>query len=811
MQPQKTLCTMVLFLILLSYINNRLGAQIFMVADPNNSSAENGKSPYDGPPFQYFESSSQNYQIVNSEYNNFTDAVESAFSSWSNAAPVTFSLSGSSGVSLISEFKNPDSYGPAWMFPSVSGNIIDCSGSSITLNTAYQWRNDQQDLFGIPQILDVESMVVHEAGELLGIKHPVEGTYSDDSSAPTMAGGDASYFNTTLACRSLEDEDINAARFLQLRVPSLYSNISTAVNVANEIGVGYIYVTSGTHTLNNNLTIGNNINLTISSGVTINLNNKYIKSTGGTVIVEEGATINGSAAYLKSGSTIKGYFSNIQTACNNASTGYTVAIKDGTYNGIITFSGKNYLTITAESGTPTINGRFIIYSSQSLDISNLSCTGIGLSNCANPRIAIYTVGTGSGNGIYLYQSSYFDVTPNAYDFNNGLACSSSNGNVGSCDWGLLDNITGAYASSSNLYMGYTKLCGTSNYDLYAASGGYIYAEECYYDDGEPDTYGNVDVVGTQSCDGLLKASSDHAGNQQFEMANVRAIQDGAPWLQEYRNITTQYMELSKKVKKDIFEKQTFDKEKYDGEYKSVIDQYRNYIKKYYDNDLAKTAFTTVVHCFRQLGEPDAMLAFIREIQEEKKLSGLYGLAERYRMLYYQDKQDYPAALATADKALIDYKSDAALTCDILYAKGLMYAHDMDQKSNAAACFSTIVNNYPDQLLAEFATNELEVLNENAKQESNGQTNNAAADLKIDNYPNPFNPVTKISFTLPERDVVTLNVFDILGRQVAALLDGTYDAGIHTVDFDASNLPSGQYFYHLTTSKQTITKKMLVVK
>jgi hypothetical protein len=52
---------------------------------------------------------------------------------------------------------------------------------------------------------------------------------------------------------------------------------------------------------------------------------------------------------------------------------------------------------------------------------------------------------------------------------------------------------------------------------------------------------------------------------------------------------------------------------------------------------------------------------------------------------------------------------------------------------------------------------------------------------------------------------------MLGRQVAVLCDGAYDAGDHGVEFNAANLPSGQYFYHLTTSKQTLTKKMLVVK
>lgn len=57
----------------------------------------------------------------------------------------------------------------------------------------------------------------------------------------------------------------------------------------------------------------------------------------------------------------------------------------------------------------------------------------------------------------------------------------------------------------------------------------------------------------------------------------------------------------------------------------------------------------------------------------------------------------------------------------------------------------------------------------------------------------------------------LKVFDVLGREVANLADGVYEAGKYEVNFDAGNLPSGVYFYNLTTSSNSISKKMLLVK
>lgn len=82
---------------------------------------------------------------------------------------------------------------------------------------------------------------------------------------------------------------------------------------------------------------------------------------------------------------------------------------------------------------------------------------------------------------------------------------------------------------------------------------------------------------------------------------------------------------------------------------------------------------------------------------------------------------------------------------------------------------------------------------------------------LDNYPNPFNPTTKISFSIPNSSHVTLRIYDILGREVAVLADKEFSAGKYEFEFDASNLPSGTYIYNLTTENKTITKKMLLVK
>jgi len=80
-----------------------------------------------------------------------------------------------------------------------------------------------------------------------------------------------------------------------------------------------------------------------------------------------------------------------------------------------------------------------------------------------------------------------------------------------------------------------------------------------------------------------------------------------------------------------------------------------------------------------------------------------------------------------------------------------------------------------------------------------------------NYPNPFNPGTTISFSIPERAYVNLKIYDVLGNEVVTLVSEEKDAGNHTVNFNASEFPSGAYFYQLNAGSFVETKKMLLLR
>jgi len=85
------------------------------------------------------------------------------------------------------------------------------------------------------------------------------------------------------------------------------------------------------------------------------------------------------------------------------------------------------------------------------------------------------------------------------------------------------------------------------------------------------------------------------------------------------------------------------------------------------------------------------------------------------------------------------------------------------------------------------------------------------EIELNNYPNPFNPTTKIVYTVPDRNRVRLTIFNLLGQEVAQLLDEVKPAGEYICLFEAAHLNSGIYFYQLNVGDEVITRKMLLMR
>ena len=133
-------------------------------------------------------------------------------------------------------------------------------------------------------------------------------------------------------------------------------------------------------------------------------------------------------------------------------------------------------------------------------------------------------------------------------------------------------------------------------------------------------------------------------------------------------------------------------------------------------------------------------------------------------------------------------------------------------------FAEKLNNYPDHnLTIENESNE--DTNTFSKQTFQNTTDKSLSDDEIkeknlilaNNYPNPFNPVTKIKFKIKNDTHVILTVYNALGQRVVELINKPLSAGFHEAEFNGSNLASGTYIYRITTKESTQVKKMLLIK
>jgi len=117
-------------------------------------------------------------------------------------------------------------------------------------------------------------------------------------------------------------------------------------------------------------------------------------------------------------------------------------------------------------------------------------------------------------------------------------------------------------------------------------------------------------------------------------------------------------------------------------------------------------------------------------------------------------------------------------------------------------------------MTDFARMELAMLGESEEAPAGG---GSVMNLGLsESYPNPFNPITTITFTLPERAYVTLEIYNLLGQRVRTLVDGVREAGSHSALWDGRDdsgrvLPSGVYLYWLRAGGLVQARKMLLLR
>jgi tetratricopeptide (TPR) repeat protein len=566
----------------------------------------------------------------------------------------------------------------------------------------------------------------------------------------------------------------------------------------------------GVALLSADLIVPSGITLTIKSGSNVNLNNYSIISTGGTITKESNVTFNTLVAYLKDGTTIKGYCGSIQSACNNTTSGgtiYTVEILSGTYTENISVDGKRLAIHGQGIGSTTINGDISISNSGYIVVQYLTCHNVYFYNCEDPYTRLISIT--NSDSFSAVNSPVVDLRMTVDNSSDTYACSLS-GSSGSIDYqSHFSGNTRAvqltdYTSAT---IDGTTFC-SNTYDIYAdgtssATAGYGTYNNTY--SGNPPTtkfYGYVDYNTSNYSLCLSKAMA------QNERINNIASKD--PAYDEFVKIRDPYFELTRKVRNDISANGDFIKTKFSADYTNAISNFKSFIKNNPNSSLSKTALLLTASCYKKQSDYEGLKTYLQDASQN---SNLTGMANRLMMDYYTNQKDYAASLTLADKIVESAKTDTSLICDALFAKGFIYQNYLDKKDEAITTYSNLLNSYPNNSFTSILKHQLKTLGktvaEDEKIVNTKQTETVT--LESSNYPNPFNPSTTISYTLPEDGKVSLKVFDVLGREVTMLVNQVASKGKHSVVWDGTNYASGIYFYSITFKGETINKKMLLVK
>ncbi|MFH1194342.1 MAG: T9SS type A sorting domain-containing protein [bacterium] len=594
-----------------------------------------------------------------------------------------------------------------------------------------------------------------------------------------------------------------------------------SITTAGTMSISEAWISSVT--LSDNVYVPSGVTLDITSCSSVNLNGKSIISTGGTITCS--GSISGLKAYLKSGSTVKGYCGSIQTACTNGSSGYTVDIQSGTFTENVSFSGKTNLTIQGQGiSSTTVNGIFTASSCSGLIFQKMECKTISLSNCTSINI-MNNMMDGTTNGLYAYNTSFSGILGTIENAGGtGFAPASSTGTVSSggapnsvytggkinlCGGGVM----AAYGSNISLYTdnvnNRVELCNDVNWDLYVSNSGTITATGCKYTDGIPVT---INAGGTLTVNTPYYSCPSPKRGTISEGNYNNIINSGSdPAEEEFIVVNSAYLELMNTISEAVLSDAAVNVSDYYDDYMNSISLFSEFIEKNPESGLAKTALTTAVHCYKILGDYEGMNTFLNNTIADKNLIAVNSLAKRFTMDYYSNKKDFEKSLSIADELLKESADDKDFTYDVLYAKGLIYEYDLYDAKNAVECFMRVVNEAPENILADGANNELSLLGIEVDQNKKGTDGNKVEGFGINNYPNPFNPTTTIKYTIPEDGIVTIKVFDVLGREIKTLVNQRQLKGNYSVEFDASGLASGMYIYQIRMNNYVQSKKMVLLR
>ncbi len=561
--------------------------------------------------------------------------------------------------------------------------------------------------------------------------------------------------------------------------------------------------------LSGNITVPSGITLTIKSSAIVNLNNHTITSSGGTISVQSGATVNPYIP-LKQSSTIKGLYTSVQTAVNAAASGSTIELQNTTYSGSLCFSSKSGIALSG-AGSSIISNGISLTNSDNIAISGMRL-GTSLSiNGGHDNSFSNSTATGS-TALTNYGSTYLSVTYITAENIEASFGVISNGGSGTLNHSSIQNGDCAvYLTNSadwDVRSG-NQFCG-NGYDITATLPTYAYVtDNTSYSSSSPFSGSGVDVEPTEyplSICGTAKAVAVKSNETESSFNPV------------LKELAKKHLDLLREINKGR-ENEKFDLRDYKIETDELINDYKKLLNNDNTSETINAAISKIGELYKGQENNNGFYNFIEETIASGNFKTIYPYLKRHLIWKAIDEKDYDNSLKIADEVLASSGISENLQAEMLYEKGLVYKYYLEDLVKANELFNQIIKKYPVNDMIYFANSELgkegdELRNQNDEGKQAGST--SSLEFGSSSYPNPFNPTTTISYTLPTDGIVTVKVFDMLGREVRTLVNDYKNAGGYNVIWDSndsfgSEVSSGIYFYNIKFRDNSITKKMILVR
>lgn len=641
----------------------------------------------------------------------------------------------------------------------------------------------------------------------------------------------------------------NPSKYLRKNpaTPSDFATIPAAVSdaVASQI----VHVDPGAPTMSSNVTIPSDVTfsphtnvsvpsgktLTFASGSSLDLYCSYIKSTGGTIIRQSGVSVSPDIS-VKSGSTLKGQYSIIQVAIYNANSGQDVYVASGSYSGFDMKTGVDVIGAGSASTTIFLQVNFDDVTCTTLSnvtVKSKIVMNSGWDNMISNAIVEKTIELNYGYPQIISGVEADHVTSPDIDIYHGSAEVDGFTSTRIKDWGIYLHNTSdmdIYDSSIEGKDRAIYLEGNSStsvddiyfchndYDIYAGiqSSGYAGYGTVFSGNPAHTTYGDVDYPYDWECCGFYKrvVSKDGMSAGVLNISTTPAESDD-PGLAEYQQALEVYRAIRQKLRVDIKAGKKPNRQQYASDYSNAMDLFKQVVDKYPGTLSSIKALVKVASCYWALNQPQSLSDYLDKIVDNYHYSVLKPHARNLLIPYHLHMKDYQQALQLSDEILAD-PPDENLSCDALYGKGIIYLYYSEDTTRASEVFQQVLALYPDNPTALSAQSKLEDMGIEYVAPYSALAQVTSEELTIQSYPNPSNPSATLSFSLPEEGDVTLVIYDLLGQEVATLVDGYMDAGRRQVIWSGKTaggreLPTGIYIARLITPAATRSIKLVLLK